>query len=367
MNRPRSQYPPSITKKAFRRMLSKLVLIGGMLLTTACTEPVGEAPHAPTPPNPPTTPEVPDTPDVPDSSFTFVFATPEEGAAHLGTSDTFTQVMSPLDRNLRLGQEDVSEGELLEYVSKQTLAWTPGETRKLSSVAQTLAESLKGLQYALPEEVLLIKTSGEDELASAYTRRNAIIFPENYLAAPKEILLPLLAHELFHVLSRTATPAARDALYEIIGFTRCSGFEYPVGLADIKLTNPDGVAMDHTISTSVGDVLPVLFVPGEIDLSERKNPGQLLAEGTLQFKMIAVDNSCAAVEENGEPSLYDVGDLEGFFEQVGENTDYIIHPDEILADNFALLLTGVTGGGEVMNDIPNPEIPEAMGKVLGLN
>lgn len=360
MNRLRSQYPLSTTKKAFRQMLTRLILVGGILLTTACTEPVATTPP---PPNPPATPEVP---DAPDSIFTFVFATPEEGAAYLGTSDTFTQEMSPLDRGLRLGREGVSEAELLEYVSKQTLAWTPAETKKLSGVAQTLSKSLKGLQYPLPDEVWLIKTTGEDELDSAYTRRNAVIFPESYLAAPQELLLPLLAHELFHVLSRTAAPAARDALYEIIGFTRCEGFEYPAELAEIKLTNPDGVDMDHTISTSVGDVLPVLFVPGEVDLSEKKNPGQLLGEGTLQFKMIAVDDSCAALEENGEPSLYDVGELDGFFEQVGKNTDYIIHPDEILADNFAFLLTGTVAGNEGVGDIPDPEIPEAMGKVLGL-
>ncbi len=28
----------------------------------------------------------------------------------------------------------------------------------------------------------------------------------------------------------------------------------------------------------------------------------------------------------------------GFFEQVGQNTQYVIHPEEILADNFALLV-----------------------------
>ena len=30
--------------------------------------------------------------------------------------------------------------------------------------------------------------------------------------------------------------------------------------------------------------------------------------------------------------------VSGFFEQVGRNTDYLIHPEEILAENFALLV-----------------------------
>ncbi len=365
MNRLRSRHPRrTTTKKAFCHMLTGLVLVGGMLLVAACDEPVSSTPPTLPPPNPPT---MPDGPDAPERTFDFVFVTPEEGAAHLGMSDAFTQALSPLERNIRVGQAGISEAALLEYASNQVLAWTPEETKKLSSVAQTLSERLKGLQYALPNRVLLIATTGEEEFNSAYTRRNAIVFPERLLAAPEEVLLPLLAHELFHVLSKTAAPAARDALYEIIGFTRCDGFTYPPELADFKLTNPDGTDSDHTIATSVGNVLPVLFIPGELDLSEKKNPGQLLAEGTLQFKMIAVDDACAAVKENGALSLYDVGELNGFFEKVGENTSYIIHPDEILADNFALLLTGQIAGSQGVGNIANPEIPEMMGKVLGLD
>ena len=234
---------------------------------------------------------------------TLVFATPEEGAAHLGMRDKFIQVLSPLDRALILGREGGTEQEVLEYVSKQTLAWTPEEIEKLSSAAQTISEGLEGVSYSLPERVLLIKTTGEDELGSAYTRTNAIMLPETYMEAPEAILLPILAHELFHVLSNTSTPEAQDAFYEIIGFTRCEGFRYPAELANIKLTNPDGAYPDHTIITSVGEVLPVLFVPGDIDPSEKKGPSQLLGEGTLQFKMIAVDDTCAAYRRRWPESL----------------------------------------------------------------
>ena len=114
--------------------------------------------------------------------------------------------MSPLDREIRLGEEDVSEAELLEYVSEQVDAWTPEEVGKLSEFAETIAEQLEGLNYTLPETVLMIKTTGEDEFGAAYTRRNAIMFPANYTEAPDEVLLPVLAHELFHVLSTNVAP-----------------------------------------------------------------------------------------------------------------------------------------------------------------
>jgi hypothetical protein len=53
----------------------------------------------------------------------------------------------------------------------------------------------------------------------------------------------------------------------------------------------------------------------------------------------------------------DVSNVSGFFEQIGKNTKYIIHPEEILADNFALLFLG-------NKDVPSPEIIRKMKDVL---
>jgi hypothetical protein len=49
--------------------------------------------------------------------------------------------------------------------------------------------------------------------------------------------------------------------------------------------------------------------------------------------------------------------ITGFAEQVGKNTDYVIHPEEILADNFALLISA-------QGDPISPEIIRKMEEVL---
>lgn len=49
--------------------------------------------------------------------------------------------------------------------------------------------------------------------------------------------------------------------------------------------------------------------------------------------------------------------VSGFFEQVGRNTNYVIHPEEILADNFSLLILGE-------RRVPSPEILEKMQGIL---
>lgn len=289
------------------------------------------------------------------------FATPEEAAMVLGSSDDFTQVMSPLDRDLRVGKKDVSEEELLEYLSQQTLAWNEEEISRFSGMAEMVASRLEGLTFTLPDEILMIKTTGQDEFDAPYTRQNTIVFPESFLQAPDDAILPVLAHELFHVLSR-ANPDKKDSLYAVIGFQPCKEFTFPESLATIKITNPDAPLTQHSIEVMANNetfqALPVLFIEEPIDPSERKPLGQLFSDGIIQFKLLAVDDSCKP-SMNGETlALYDVPEVTGFFEKTGKNTDYIIHPEEILADNFSFLL------GEV--DVPNPEITSKLAEVLGL-
>ena len=61
--------------------------------------------------------------------------------------------------------------------------------------------------------------------------------------------------------------------------------------------------------------------------------------------------------KNGEAIVFDPKKEPAFLKKIGENTNYIIHPDEILADNFVRL---------IMNDrgVATPRILEEMRKVL---
>jgi hypothetical protein len=63
------------------------------------------------------------------------------------------------------------------------------------------------------------------------------------------------------------------------------------------------------------------------------------------------------LEENGEPVLLDADDIPTFFDKIGRNTRYIIHPEEVLAENFVLLVNNKT-------DVPTPRILTEMKRVL---
>jgi hypothetical protein len=73
----------------------------------------------------------------------------------------------------------------------------------------------------------------------------------------------------------------------------------------------------------------------------------------LEMKLLLIDRG----NQNESSKLVDLREVTGFFEQVGGNTQYIIHPEEILADNFALLVLGE-------RDLASPEIVEKMEAVL---
>ena len=60
---------------------------------------------------------------------------------------------------------------------------------------------------------------------------------------------------------------------------------------------------------------------------------------------------------NGKPRLLDPAGVEDFHRKIGKNTGYIIHPEEVLADNFVLLAMG-------KKKVPTPRILEEMARLL---
>ena len=61
--------------------------------------------------------------------------------------------------------------------------------------------------------------------------------------------------------------------------------------------------------------------------------------------------TCHATGQRVEPH-----ELEGLYERVGRNTDYLVHPEEIVAENFALIaLESLIG---LRAPLPSPEVAE---------
>ncbi|HET9475729.1 MAG TPA: hypothetical protein VFO82_17640, partial [Steroidobacteraceae bacterium] len=181
----------------------------------------------------------------------------------LGLPDPWLRQLSDFDRGARLRTvAPVNTRQFLHFASRAALEWRADEIAEWTIQVQRLSRAARGLNVRLPP-VYLVKTTGAEEFDSAYTRGRAIVIPQRLASlavADQRRAFFLLAHELFHVLSRM-NPAQREALYSLLGFERVGGFDYPEELEATRLSNPDAFEYSHALqvqsTTGPVDVLPV--------------------------------------------------------------------------------------------------------------
>jgi Amidohydrolase family len=289
------------------------------------------------------------------------FASMSEGRKVLTTKDEFVRHLSPFDRSARMKVDrPVPEDEFLTFVGKNVSEWTADETKSVEESLKNIKALLQPFALSFPATIQMIKTTGAEEGNAAYTRGTAIMIPNALLAQSQKELTKLLCHELFHVLSRK-NPELREELYGIIGFSRCDDLEFPRELASRKITNPDAPRNDHSIRLQIEGkqcaAVPILF--SSTATYDVKRGGEFFNYLSFQFLVIEEGSlpHSKVVYENSAPKLVEPRAVSGFFEQVGRNTEYIIHPEEILADNFALLILGE-------QNVPSVEILEKLKNVL---
>ena len=280
----------------------------------------------------------------------------------LGARDAFVARQSPFDRAGRLGSAaDVSEAEFLEFAARAPREWSRAERERVADAYAAIEPKLDELLPPLDAPILMINTTGAEEADTGYTRGGAVVLPDSAVDGGRTDLPRLLAHEIFHVVSR-ARPTLRNALYETIGFHPCGELELPANLAVRKMTNPDAPVNEHCIRLRV-EGAEVWGMPVLLARQARYDPAAgLKFFDYLTFPILLVERGTAAgapriVERGGDPVLVPIEQVSGYFEQIGRNTQYIIHAEEILASNFAQLVLDE-------RRVPSPDVHERMRKVL---
>lgn len=291
-----------------------------------------------------------------------VFASVAQGQEILGRVDDFVQQLSPFDRGARMKtNQTVSTKQYLQFVRQHVQSWTHQDRQKLTIAFATVSKALAIYPLNFPAKILMVKTSGAEEADAAYTRTNAIMLGNTQMAFSQEALQFLLFHELFHLLTRS-NATLKQQLYQTIGFYRADNLRFPATLSHRKMTNPDAPFNDHFIRLKHQQktiyAVPVLLANS--DQYDLKKGGDFFSY--LQFKLLVVNHQTKtraldAILTAGQPELLAVADVPDFFTQVGRNTDYIIHPEEILAENFALLLMGA-------KNLKNPELTKKIKHLL---
>jgi len=281
------------------------------------------------------------------------FASAQEGAEMLGRADDYTSRMSEFDRSSRMKTgKPVSPEEFLKFVRQNVLAWTDSERATVEAAIAKVRPAVEAFPLTLPKRISFIKTTGSEEGKAFYTRGTAIVFPEAELKLRKAAALEkVIAHETFHILSRQ-NPALREALYNAIGFQKCAEVELPSELRSRKITNPDAPRNDHSIRLRL-DGEEVVAVPVLYSKSEKYD----VVRGGEFFEYLRFEFLVRRKGDAGFTKLVPPAGVSGFFEQVGRNTNYVIHPEEILAENFASLVFGEA-------KVASPEILQRMRSLL---
>lgn len=283
------------------------------------------------------------------TNLTFLDAQAAGQKIIVDNTDGFFDFLSIADMSIQMKKSDmpVSGGEskvlYQQMLQSEMSDFAPEERAFMQEVFIECKAALDKINPALyPSGIELIKTKtnhyGEDVY---YTRDRAIVLPENIFKEPSlSSQMPVMLHEIFHIMSRYDDDF-RDKMYDLIGFRRFSEeLVLPQEMSDKMLTNPDGVRRDYAIHLHNEKGEEVRAVPLIMSIRDRYDPKIPVFFGYLNFDLfpliqLSPNQVTIGMKNDGESSL-SIEHNADFFKKIKDNTQYIIHPDEIMADNFMM-------------------------------
>ena len=281
------------------------------------------------------------------------FASAEEGRALLLANTDYYSQITQTDMDFRLGHGNATLDELLERSTAEIKNFNIIEKyivdRHIAKMARKLAKN--NYELPLPEKITFVKTDMSVEImtASGYTHGteiylNSINIAISAIPGAGQYFEKLLWHELFHCLTRN-NPGFRAQMYSLIHFTVAdSDFELPPCVRERYLSNPDVEHHDSYAAFMIeGQKIDCFLVwMATTDYSETQS-------GTEPDKIAVL------VPIDGADIYYTRDQASNFDEILGTNTDYVIDPEECMADNFAYAMCYGTDGRDGQG-YPNPEI-----------
>lgn len=287
------------------------------------------------------------------------FADAKEAAELLLGNRDYYDNLTQNDLNFRLQKLDGTLDELEAFAATQTLDYTDAEKARIDQSMATIEKNCAERGYTLPpmDDIVFAKTTMHEECnAAAYTHGTQIylgkdIMQYSFVDNPEvqQYFDTIVAHELFHCLTRNH-PDFRAAMYAILGFTVVEDdYEFSPEIRDQIIANPD---VGHHNSYAAFDIngqmtnCVVVFT----------TPKPFAKAGDSFFDVMVT----GLVPIDDMATMYTADEAANFWDVFGRNTDYVIDPEETLADNFAdTVIHGLDG-----KDYKTPEIIRAIDALL---
>jgi hypothetical protein len=287
------------------------------------------------------------------------FADAEEAANLLLSNRVYYENMNQNDLNFRMQKLNATLEELEELVKREVRDFTEKDKTIIDNSIKNIKRICKERGYTLPplNDIVFAKTTTREEYDSgAYTHGTEIylgewLFELVHKEDEYEFFNEVIAHEIFHCLTRKY-PSFRRDMYSIIGFTIVEkDFEFPKETADRIISNPD---VEHHNSYATFEIngekkdCTLIFTT----IRPFEEEGDSFFDSDLQMTgVVPIDDLY---------TIYDAKDVSNFFEVLGRNTNYVIDPEETLADNFMhTIIEGLDG-----MDYDTPRIIESIDAYL---
>lgn len=267
----------------------------------------------------------------------------------VNASEISIQMHQPIQENM---DRNTMLAKYRAYLKTDVESFSDDDVRFLEKVMEKVSRTSTELSPDIfPDTLKLIKTKANHYGEGVwYTRENCIIIPIDELKRAKTNGFTVtMYHELFHVWSRLHPEKSAQA-YRLIGFESLGWdkLQMPPGLAARVLFNPDGVDFAQKIALAQPDGSTIYAIPVIYANSVGWTAQQTSFFSYLEFNLFRIEKQTdgkwkVLVQEDGYHSTIDVNKEADFQRQIKDNTGYIIHPDEVLADNFSFLMQDRNG------------------------
>lgn len=291
-----------------------------------------------------------DDPEKPTSIINYHFATLAEGKQLLAANNEYYNSLNQGNIDWRMRRTGATLDELKDYVQTCVRDFTDEEKTAITKAVASIEETLNAIGATLPfpDDIAFVRTTMEEEgNAGAYTHKTEIYIGERILqkGIPQDgddeattesnwqYFNYAIAHELFHCLTRNS-PKFRSQMYSLIGFTT-TGTDY-VFSTDIQnriLINPDVEHIDNYAEFTINGMKRNC----ELMVFYTKTWAEAYAEVGDEASFFNF-NQAVLVPIDALDTYYSIEEASDFWDVVGRNTDYVIAPEECLADNFGFTL-----------------------------
>ncbi len=277
------------------------------------------------------------TQQIQNQQLTADFISKDKARQLLAKQDEYISQLSEFDWQAKFkSDKPLTHKQLLVYYQKATLAWDKQSQQKVNTAMQALNKKLANLSINKPKQLKFILTNGLVESGAAYTREDYIVLTTEMLAMPQTDVNYLVAHEFFHVYSRF-NQANRDKLYATINFNKSAPLVLPPKVKALTISNPDEpqkefFSINLQYKGKNQTFIPIISAKRKYD---KKSNLPFFAYADFALLAVKIDNGKAKpVMVNNKPLIVAMADT-NYQQVVQPNSDYIGHPEEVSAENFA--------------------------------